>query len=68
MHVLLALRISYKMASSDGQVMLFIHFTEPDSDSFKSKYSEVAENYRGKKLSFLLGDIKASEGAFQVIS
>lgn len=68
MHVLLVIDMSSMMASSYGQVLLFIHFSEQYFDSFKSKYLEVAENYKGKKLSFLLGDIKASEGAFQVIS
>ncbi|KAI0494393.1 hypothetical protein KFK09_024529 [Dendrobium nobile] len=51
--------------NQNAKVLLFIHFSEQYFDSFKSKYLEVAENYKGKKLSFLLGDIKASEGAFQ---
>ncbi|PKU87257.1 Protein disulfide-isomerase [Dendrobium catenatum] len=65
MLVLLVIDMSSMMASSYGQVLLFIHFSEQYFDSFKSKYLEVAENYKGKKMSFLLGDIKASEGAFQ---
>lgn len=46
--------------------MLFLNFSTEQFDSFKSKYLEVAQLYKGKDLSFLMGDIEASQGAFQV--
>lgn len=46
--------------------MLFLNFSSEKFDAFKSKYHEVAELYKGKELSFLLGDVDASQGAFQV--
>ncbi|XP_020583623.1 LOW QUALITY PROTEIN: protein disulfide-isomerase-like [Phalaenopsis equestris] len=51
--------------NQNAKVLLFIHFADEHFDSFKSKYFEVAENYKDKKLSFLLGDVKAGQGAFQ---
>lgn len=44
--------------------MLFVNFNI--FDSFKSKYHEVAEQYKGNDISFLIGDVEASQGAFQV--
>lgn len=49
-----------------SQAMLFLNFSTEQFDAFKSKYHEVAELYKGKELSFLLGDVEASQGAFQV--
>lgn len=46
--------------------MLFLNFSTEQFDAFKSKYYEVAQLYKGKDLSFLMGDIEASQGAFQV--
>ncbi|KAL0351504.1 UNVERIFIED_CONTAM: protein disulfide-isomerase [Sesamum calycinum] len=52
--------------SSNDKAMLFLNFTaEEKFDAFKSKYHEVAVLYKGKDLSFLMGDIEASQGAFQ---
>lgn len=48
------------------QAMLFLNFSSESFDAFKSKYHEVAELYKGKELSFLMGDVEASQGAFQV--
>lgn len=46
--------------------MLFLNFSSELIDTFKSKYHEVAEQYKGKGISFLIGDVEASQGAFQV--
>ena len=47
--------------------MLFMNFSSDSGDAFKSKYREVAEKYKGEGLSFLVGDLEASQGAFQVM-
>lgn len=47
--------------------MLFMNFSSENFESFKSKYHAAAEHYKGKGISFLLGDLEASQGAFQVI-
>ncbi|XP_059631799.1 protein disulfide-isomerase-like [Cornus florida] len=49
----------------DAKAMLFINFSSDNLESFKSKYHEVAEQYRGKGINFLMGDLEASQGAFQ---
>lgn len=46
--------------------MLFINFTGEHLDAFKSKFKDVATAYRGKGISFLLGDLEASQGVLQV--
>lgn len=46
--------------------MLFMNLSTEGAEAFKSKYREVAEQHKGQELSFLLGDIEASQGAFQV--
>ena len=48
--------------------MLFLNFSTEKFDDFKTKFNEVVVQYKGKGLSFLLGDLEASQGAFQVIS
>lgn len=48
------------------QAMLFMNFSNEIAESFKSKYRDVAEQFKGEGISFLLGDIEASQGAFQV--
>ena len=45
--------------------MLFLNFSEV-ADAFRPKYHEVAEKYRSEGISFLLGDLETSKGAFQV--
>ncbi|OAY83250.1 protein disulfide-isomerase-like [Ananas comosus] len=51
--------------SPDAKAMLFLDFGSELFDAFKSKYQEVAESYKGKNINFLIGDLDASEGAFQ---
>ena len=48
--------------------MLFLNFSGEHFDALKSKYQEVASNYKGKGVTFLIGDLDASQGAFQVFS
>lgn len=43
-----------------------MNFNSEGADSFKSKYREVADQYKGQGISFLMGDLDASQGAFQV--
>ncbi|CAL5417431.1 unnamed protein product [Camellia sinensis] len=45
--------------------MLFLNFSSELADVFKSKCHDVAEQYKGKGLSFLMGDAEASQNAFQ---
>ncbi|GMH21610.1 hypothetical protein Nepgr_023452 [Nepenthes gracilis] len=50
--------------SPNAKAMLFMNFSD-ENDPYKTKYHEVAKEYKGKGISFLLGDIDASQGAFQ---
>ncbi|GMI83186.1 PDI-like 1-2, PROTEIN DISULFIDE ISOMERASE 6 [Hibiscus trionum] len=47
------------------KVMLFANLSSEVVDSLQSKYREVAEHYKGQGISFLLGDLEASQAAFQ---
>ncbi|KAJ9673596.1 hypothetical protein PVL29_023264 [Vitis rotundifolia] len=49
----------------NAKAMLFLDHNSELFDAFKSKYHEVAEQYKGKGINFLLGDLEASQGAFQ---
>ncbi|THG08331.1 hypothetical protein TEA_011094 [Camellia sinensis var. sinensis] len=51
--------------SPNAKAMLFLNFSSGLVDAFKSKYRDVAEQYKGQGISFLLGDVEASQGAFQ---
>ncbi|KAF7130493.1 hypothetical protein RHSIM_Rhsim10G0129000 [Rhododendron simsii] len=51
--------------SPNDKVMAFINFTGEHLDAFKSKFKDVATAYRGKGVSFLLGDLEASQGVLQ---
>nr|GMC60829.1 protein disulfide-isomerase-like [Ipomoea batatas]GMC63222.1 protein disulfide-isomerase-like [Ipomoea batatas] len=44
--------------------MLFVNFSS-ELSAFKSKYNDVAVLYKGKGVSFLLGDLETSGGALQ---
>ncbi|GAB4844164.1 disulfide-isomerase [Ancistrocladus abbreviatus] len=48
----------------NAKAMLFMNFSD-QSEAYKIKYQEVAEEFKGKGISFLLGDVEASQGAFQ---
>ncbi|KAB2097890.1 hypothetical protein ES319_A01G201400v1 [Gossypium barbadense] len=51
--------------SPNAKAMLFADLSTEGFDSLQSKYREVAEQYKGKGISFLLGDVEASQAAFQ---
>nr|XP_027090852.1 protein disulfide-isomerase-like [Coffea arabica]XP_027090853.1 protein disulfide-isomerase-like [Coffea arabica] len=51
--------------TENDKAMLFLNFSSENIDAFKSKYRDVAEQYKGKGIGFLLGDLEASQGAFQ---
>ncbi|KAG5525078.1 hypothetical protein RHGRI_031680 [Rhododendron griersonianum] len=51
--------------SPNAKAMLFLNFSSENVDAFKSKYRDVAGQYKGKGISFLMGDVEASQGAFQ---
>lgn len=51
--------------SPNAKAMLFMNLSTEVADAFKSRYHEVSVLYRGKGISFLLGDLEASQGAFQ---
>lgn len=46
--------------------MLFLNFSSEVAEAFRLNYREVAEKFRAEGVSFLLGDVEASQGAFQV--
>lgn len=50
--------------TQNAKAMMFVNFTG-DVDAYKKNFQEVAEEYKGKEISFLLGDVEASQGAFQ---
>ncbi|KAL2528303.1 Protein disulfide isomerase-like 1-1 [Forsythia ovata] len=50
--------------SPNAKAMLFVNFSK-ELDNFQSNYKDVSVLYKGKGISFLLGDLEASQGAFQ---
>ncbi|XP_073013007.1 protein disulfide isomerase-like 1-1 [Typha latifolia] len=52
-------------SGSNAKAMLFLSFSGEKFDAFKSKFREAAELYKEKKIGFLIGDLEASQGAFQ---
>lgn len=53
------------LTSANLQALLFVNFST-ELEAFKSKYNDVAKLYKGDGVSFLLGDVEAGEGAFEV--
>ncbi|KAG6396253.1 hypothetical protein SASPL_142399 [Salvia splendens] len=47
-----------------SKAMLFVDFSK-DKDAFEAKYKNVATLYKGKGISFLLGDVESAQNAFQ---
>ncbi|KAG9135134.1 hypothetical protein Leryth_011614 [Lithospermum erythrorhizon] len=43
-----------------AKVMMFLNFTSANFGAFKSKYREVAEEFKGNGVGFLMGDIEAA--------
>uniref|UniRef100_A0A7C8Z5M3 Protein disulfide-isomerase n=1 Tax=Opuntia streptacantha TaxID=393608 RepID=A0A7C8Z5M3_OPUST len=50
--------------SRNAKALLFLNFSV-DYDVYKSKYEEVAKEYKSKGINFLMGDLDASQGALQ---
>ncbi|XP_030455068.1 protein disulfide-isomerase [Syzygium oleosum] len=51
--------------SDKAKAMLFMNFSTEVAESFTSKYRDVAEQFKGQGISFLMGDLEAGQGAFQ---
>ncbi|KAK1288391.1 Protein disulfide-isomerase [Acorus calamus] len=51
--------------SPNAKAMLFLNFSSESIESFKSTFHDVAKDLKGKNVSFLIGDVEASQGAFQ---
>ena len=51
--------------SPNAKAMLFANFTSASTEAFKAKYREIAEQYKQQGISFLIGDVESSQGAFQ---
>ncbi|KAM7258690.1 hypothetical protein ACFE04_014431 [Oxalis oulophora] len=51
--------------SENAKAMLFMNLNGEGADAFESKYREVSEKNKGQAINFLLGDVEASQGAFQ---
>ncbi|KAM7507757.1 hypothetical protein LguiA_018210 [Lonicera macranthoides] len=49
----------------NNKALLFLNFSSAVVDSFKRKYYDIAKQYKGTGISFLMGDVEASQGAFQ---
>ncbi|XP_071694567.1 protein disulfide-isomerase-like [Rutidosis leptorrhynchoides] len=47
------------------KAMLFVNFSSKPFSDFESKYHDIANKHKGTELSFFMGDVEASEGAFQ---
>lgn len=45
---------------------MFVNFSK-ELDSFQSNYKDAATLYKGKGISFLLGDVDVTQNAFQVL-
>jgi protein disulfide-isomerase A1 len=54
------------VSPNDCQAMLFLNFSTGPFESFKAAYYGAADEFNGKEVKFLIGDIEASQGAFQV--
>ncbi|KAK6923718.1 Thioredoxin domain [Dillenia turbinata] len=50
----------------NAKAMLFLNFSHPKIDGFKSKYQEIAASYKGE-IRFLLGDLEAADNALEVV-
>ncbi|KAM7253289.1 hypothetical protein ACFE04_025907 [Oxalis oulophora] len=57
--------VSKFFESENAKAMLFLNFSGEGADTIQAKYRKVAEDNKGKGLSFLSGDLEASKGAFQ---
>lgn len=51
--------------NQNAKAMLFLNFSGEGAEALRSKYHEAAEKFRAEGISFLVGDLDASQGAFQ---
>ncbi|CAL9115979.1 protein disulfide-isomerase-like [Musa acuminata AAA Group] len=51
--------------SPNAKAMLFFNFSSDNYNTFKSKLHEVAKDYKGDNIKFLIGDLDASEMALK---
>ncbi|KAL4565795.1 hypothetical protein LXL04_029901 [Taraxacum kok-saghyz] len=49
----------------NAKAMLFVNFSSKPFGDYESKYQDIANEHKGKGISFLIGDVEASQGAFQ---
>uniref|UniRef100_J3LDS5 protein disulfide-isomerase n=2 Tax=Oryza brachyantha TaxID=4533 RepID=J3LDS5_ORYBR len=47
------------------KAMLFLSFSDDRAEAFRSQFYEAAKQYGASNISFLIGDVTASQGAFQ---
>lgn len=55
--------LSKFFSTSNDKAMFFLNYATEAADSLKSKYREVAEQYKGEGISFLIGDSQSSQAA-----
>ncbi|CAK9313590.1 unnamed protein product [Citrullus colocynthis] len=55
--------LSKFFSTSNDKAMFFLNYATEVADSLKSKYREVAEQYKGEGISFLIGDSQSSQAA-----
>lgn len=51
--------------SPDAKALLFMNFSSDLFDAFKSKLHDVAQQFKGQGIIFLMGDVETSAQAFQ---
>ncbi|BAS79203.1 Os02g0554900, partial [Oryza sativa Japonica Group] len=47
------------------KAMLFLSFSDDRAEEFRTQFHEAANQYSANNISFLIGDVTASQGAFQ---
>uniref|UniRef100_A0A0D9VH17 protein disulfide-isomerase n=1 Tax=Leersia perrieri TaxID=77586 RepID=A0A0D9VH17_9ORYZ len=47
------------------KAMLFLSFSDDRADAFRTQFYEAAKQYSANNISFMIGDVTASQGAFQ---
>ncbi|CAA6657194.1 unnamed protein product [Spirodela intermedia] len=52
--------------SENSKALLLVNFSTENFEAYKSAYHTAAGIYTEKEINFLLGDLEASEGAFEV--
>ncbi|KAK1407753.1 hypothetical protein QVD17_39379 [Tagetes erecta] len=49
----------------NAKAMLFVNFSSKPFGAFESIYHDIATEHKGKGMSFLIGDVEATQAAFQ---